>query len=480
MYNDIMILNNSTFFIIGIKGAAMVHIAVILKKLGKNVTGCDVEEVFPTDTVLEQNHISYIPLSESQLPQGIQVVVYSASHGGKNNELVKQAQQSGVMVVHQAELIGELLKEFSTSLAVAGCHGKTTTSSLLAFALIQMQKAPSYLIGAPSFNGLPGGDYKDRAYFVIEADEYGTNPPEEKIPKFHYLFPDYALITNVDFDHPDVYESLNDTKKAFRQFVDNVLSRGKTRPLVVCSEDANAMDVVKELPEESYATYGFGAGATFRATDIRYSEDRTIFYIEYNNERLPFTIRLFGEKNVLNATGVIGLLLHMGFAARDIQNAISDFTGAKRRFELVHKATDTFLFDDYAHHPEEIEAVISAAKNRFPDRNIVFIFQPHTFSRTAALEDAFIEALSHASLAVLMPIFSSAREKATEQTITSAQMAEKAASIGKENVIAALGEYELDHILKEYLQRGDIVITAGAGDVYKLQNGIIEIINNLS
>lgn len=458
----------------------MVHIAVILKKLGKEVSGCDVDEKFPTDIVLDINNISYTSITSTELPANIQVVIYSASHGGQNNVLVQQAKEKGILVVHQAELIGELLKEFNTSIAVAGCHGKTTTSSLLAFALIKMQKAPSYLIGAPSFNGLPGGDYKEKEYFVIEADEYGTNPPDEKIPKFHYLYPDYAIITNIDFDHPDVYTSLEETVAAFERFIENVKSTTTHASLMLCSEDTNLQSIMKTLSKDQYLSYGFQEEVDYRATDISYAEDRTIFYVEHNNERFPFTIRLFGEKNVLNVTGVIGLLLNLGFPARDIQNAIADFSGAKRRFELIHKENDTFLFDDYAHHPEEIEAIISATKNRFPNRSVILIFQPHTFSRTAALEDEFIEALSRASLSILMPIFSSAREHASEKNITSVEIAEKAQLEGKENVIAALGSYELEHILKEYLKKGDIVVTAGAGDVYKLQNGIIEIINNLS
>ena len=178
-------LEHKNYFIIGIKGAAMVHIAALLKSMGKYVTGADVEEVFPTDTVLLKNSIPWTSFEKAKLPAQTEVVIYAAAHGGKENPIAVEAEKKGIALVHQAEILGELLTQFPISLAVAGTHGKTTTSSMLAYALIQLEQKPSYMVGTPSFNEYEGSALGDSDYFVIEADEYAMNPPEDKTPKFH-------------------------------------------------------------------------------------------------------------------------------------------------------------------------------------------------------------------------------------------------------------------------------------------------------
>ena len=459
----------------------MVNIAVILKKMGKQVSGCDIPEEFPTDIVLTQNAISFETPIPEHLPENIDTVVYAAAHKGDQNSLVLEAKEKGIQVIHQAELLGELLGQFAMSIAVAGCHGKTTTSSLLAYALIQLGKAPSYLIGAPSFGQYPGGDYKENAYFVIEADEYGINPPQNKTPKFHYLKPSSAIITNIDFDHPDVYTSLEDTKHAFKVFIENITTGANALlPIVVCSDNQPLMDVMQSFKRESYKTYGTAEGSDYLVNDMQFSQDRTIFYIERNGERIPFTISLYGEKNVLNAAGVISWLMEHGFDYQDIQKAILDFTGAKRRFEQVYHEHDIYLFDDYAHHPVEIEALVSAVRNRFDRQRVILLFQPHTFSRTSALEHDFITALSKADISFITPIFGSAREHISEDTITSHHIQAEAEKKGITNIHVCETTEELLSALKEHVQKGDIVVTAGAGDIYKLKNGIIELINSMS
>ena len=194
----------------------MANLAVILKKLGKDVTGSDVSEEFITDELLKKNKIAWQSgFNPGSLPGNTDLVIYSAAHRGLLNPQIQQAKKRNIPVISQAEFQAKLLDRFKTKIAVCGCHGKTTTSSLLSYALIKLGVNPSYMIGSPSFDGYPGGDYNGSGYFVIEADEYGVDPPRDKTPKFHFLNPNYILCTNIDFDHPDVYKNLDEVKKAY-------------------------------------------------------------------------------------------------------------------------------------------------------------------------------------------------------------------------------------------------------------------------
>ena len=465
-----MILDKKSFFLLGIKGAAMANLAVMLKQMGLAVSGVDVEEEFITDLTLSKNNITYSnDFSDLSLVTDYEVFVYSAAHGGKDNILAAEALKQGKLIISQPQLIGELAQKFNHSFAVAGCHGKTTTSSLLAFTLSQLGKDPSFLIGAPPFDGNGGGKMTKSEYFVVEADEYGVHPPKDKTPKLLFLHPSYALCMNIDFDHPDVYENLGMTKKTFIQFFD------QSKHLVVCGDDPVIASLLKQIAYKSPVTYGLQHKNDYHAKDIVYLEDKTTFAV-YKGEVALGTIKsgLFGEKNVSNTLGVISLLLENGFEFDAIAASVSGFKGAKRRLELVYTDKSSYLFDDYGHHPAEIQATIQALKSRFPGKKLHVLFQPHTFSRTLALKREFAEVLTHADVAYIAPIFPSARENSDQFRVSSFDVAKEAKS---EHVRAfELIQGVVDSLASKF-KRGDIVLTIGAGDIYKLKNGIIGVIH---
>lgn len=464
------------YFLLGIKGAAMANIAVMLKQQGHNVTGADVAEVFPTDVALIDNDIQFDVFPVTTLPENVDRVVYSAAHGGKHNPLIQQAEEKGIPVLHQAELLGAVLTHFKTSIAVAGCHGKTTTSSLLSYALIQLDQNPSYMVGTPSFSDQPGSAFNGKDYFVIEADEYGLNPPHDTTPKFHYLKPDYAIVTNIDFDHPDIFKNLEQTKQAFRIFMDDIVKKNSQQSLVICADDTPLMDTVNEYSKGNYITYGLSEKADYQVANMRFHEERTQFELFFEGTSLGiFSTKLAGEKNATNTAGVIAMLIKLGFSADEIRIAISDFSGAKRRFEKIAEKNGIDIFDDYAHHPHELEAVISGAKAKFPHRKLIVLFQPHTFSRTELLKEEFVTALSLADTSIIIPIFASAREEKSETSITSKDLGKLATSKRITNIFGVSSETEAIELLKNHLQPGDVVLLAGAGDIYKLKNDIIDI-----
>lgn len=459
-----MMLNQSkNIFFLGIKGVAMANLAVILNKMGKDVTGCDIEEEFITDKLLKDNKINWATgFDPVNLPKDIDLVVYSAAHGGTGNPLVIEAKKRSINIISQAKLIGEIMEGFENTIAVCGCHGKTTTSSLLVYALDKLKQKPSYLVGVPFFSGHQGGDFQDKKYFVVEADEYGVNPPTDKTPKFNLLNPSQILATNIDFDHPDVYKDLEETKRAFKKFFGE-------KKLVANIDDEN---LLRCIDTSKVKTYGESDKANFQIIDIKIDENGSTFELKNIGK---FKISLFGKHNISNAAAVIVQLLELGFKADEIAEAIADFTGAERRFENIYFKNNIYLFDDYAHHPAEISATIRAAKNRFQSRRIIVIFQPHTYSRTSNLLKQFKESLSIADVGFVLPIFASARENSSQFNVSSKDIV-----IGSKSLNYIESNERLLDRLEEILKEGDVIFTMGAGDIYKLKDKIIKIIDSRS
>jgi len=466
----------SSYFILGIKGAAMANLAVMLTQMGSKVTGVDVAEEFITDDTLKKHVISYTTdFTDTSGVDASNIFVYSAAHGGLNHALAKYAKNNGKTLISQPALLGEIITQFTKSIAVSGCHGKTTTSSLLAWALDKLGVNPSYMIGAPPHEGSGGGALNQSEYMVVEADEYGVQPPTDKTPKLLFLHPSYSICTNIDFDHPDVYESIVETKNTFQQFFK------QSKRILACGDDAHINDVIAHVPEKSIATYGTGDNNPYQIRNISQNSKASTFELWHEKKLIgTFSINLFGDKNILNAGAVIACLIEHGFSTSAIQKAIIGFTGAKRRQEQVWTDGSSYLFDDYGHHPVEIAATISSLKSRFPSKKLHVAFQPHTYSRTLTFLTGFVKSLSLADATYVLPIFASARENSDDFDISSEQLVARANDEGITSITAHSSKHDLLTVLGERVQKGDVVLTLGAGDIYKLKNDIITILNSLN
>jgi len=453
-------IREKNIFIVGIKGVAMTNLAIILKKMGKNVFGSDVEEEFITVDNLKKYQIVYqIGFDGKNLPSNIDLVIYSAAHRGIRNPLVIEANKRKIRVASQAEILGEIMSDFKNKIAICGSHGKTTTASLLAYTLINLNLKPSYLVGSSSFNDFDGADFKKGDYFVIEADEYGISPPVDNTPKFLKLNPDFIIETNIDYDHPDVYKDLSSVKKVFFNFFLH-------RNLILNIDDKNTKEILEKLEklnhEKKIITYGFSKNADFRIFDPIFFETKTNFTLFFQNKNLGrFSISLAGEHNIKNATAIIAFLISMGFKTEKIKKVIKDFTGAKRRFEFLGKVKKSLFFDDYAHHPQEIKATIEAAKKRFSKKKIIVFFQPHTFSRTLSLLKDFNLSLKMADRGYILPIFPSARENSKDFDISSKDI------IGQSKNLFYIDEKDIVNILLKETKDKNVVLIMGAGDIYK-------------
>ncbi len=466
-------------FLVGIKGVAMANLAIFLKQMGKEVTGSDVEQTFITDHELKKHRITVInEFTPKSLPAKTDLLIYSAAHGGCDNPQVTHARRLGIMVMNQAALIKQLADTFKITIAVCGCHGKTTTTALLSYTLEQLGMTPSYLIGAPSFHAgikqFGGANYQASDYFVWEADEYGVSPPIDKTPKIDYYTPDFTLATNIDFDHPDVYEGIDQVKKTYLRCFN------RSHKLIFCGDDDNLQSIKNRLQVE-FVTYGYRDTNDLVISHSTVDRQLTHFDLTYLGRSLGrWTSNLFGEKNISNLTGVILTLFNLGFPVDQVKRVVLNFSGVKRRMELLYQSEKNILIDDYAHHPVEIETTLGALRLRFPNRRLILIFQPHTFSRTEKLKQEFAVALTKSDLTLLAPIFTSARESLSSPTAVITLLNEIAGQTKKKNVIVCGDNGHLLKTLQRLIKKDDIVITMGAGDVYKLKNDIIKNISTAS
>ena len=369
-------------------------------------------------------------------------------------------------------MIGLLVSQFTQSIAVCGCHGKTNTTSFIAFLLHKLNLDPTYFVGSSSFSGLPAGQYGASEYMVFEADEYGVCPPEDKTSKLLYNKPKNVLCLNLDHDHPDIYPQFSDVKDTFlRYFNEQVQSEGN---IFLNGDDDNLVEMKKKVAKKT-TTFGFNESNDVIVTIVNQSEEKTTISLNILEQSFEFDLPFFGKLLITNIAGAIALLISIGCDVNKIQNSTMAYTGAKRRMEKIFHSDGTWIFDDYAHHPTEIRATLQAVRLRFPNKRIILLFQPHTFSRTKLLAIEFAESLSLADLTLVAPIYPSAREK-DDITVSSKMIEECAKSLKKTNVIAFSTIHEYIASFSSNLRKGDVIFTMGAGDIYKLKNDIIRVL----
>lgn len=417
----------------GIKGSGMSPLAQILHDTGYEVQGSDIEKYFFTEKPLHERNIEILLFDESNIQEGMTVIAGNA-FPDSHPELVK-ARELGLEIIRYHDFLGNYMSQF-TSIAITGAHGKTSTTGLLSHVL-SGHEPTSYLIGDGTGKGM-----LNASNFVFEACEY----------RRHFLAynPDYAIMTNVDFDHPDYFQDIDDVFQAFQSMAMQV-----KKGIFACGDDKYLQQIKSEVP---VVYYGFGEHNDFAARNIEITPEGTSFDVFVRNEYYDrFTIPLFGDHTILNALAVISLCQYEGVPADTIQKGLESFEGVKRRFTETVVGND-IIIDDYAHHPTEIRATIQSARQKYPNHQVIAIFQPHTFTRTQKFLQEFSESLSLADRVYLCDIFGSARENAGNLTIeTLGDIIEGSHILREENV--------------EELKTNEhsVFLFMGAGDVQKYQ-----------
>ncbi len=453
---------------VGIKGAGMTPLALIAKEAGFKVSGSDVSEDFITANALSDAGITNIKEFSKENVEGADLVITTAAHGGFENPEVMEAKERKIPVLTQAQALGvfqkgEIFDKTFEGIAVSGSHGKTTTTAMIATILKEGGLDPSYSIGTGEIPTLHGpGHFGTGKFFVCEADEYILF----NSPKFLFLNPKIIVVTNIDFDHPDVYSSITQIEEAFLKFAERLPEDGV---LIACGDGGNNRKFLDKYQGRKI-TFGISPQNDYRLEKINYSDGKTFFWVKYGDSYLgEFSINVFGEQNALDALASIIAAMETGLPLDKIKKGLSVFSGSKRRSEFIEKLpSGALLYDDYAHHPREITTTLKAFKKNFPKSKIVPIFQPHMYSRTRQLFDDFVVSFDLADEIIITEIFPSFREEKDENF--SSKLLSDAINRRRGNV--AVFQKQLSDVVK-YLNTNQpdsrtILITMGAGDIYKI------------
>ncbi|HPN96260.1 MAG TPA: UDP-N-acetylmuramate--L-alanine ligase [Candidatus Moranbacteria bacterium] len=455
-------------YVIGIKGSGVIAMVEILHSMGIEISGSDTKEKFFTDSILKRLGIKYIEgFNEKNIPNDIDLVIYSTAYNESNNPEFKLAKEKGMVMMSYPEILAKMFNE-KYGLAVCGTHGKTTTAAWLAHTLKTAGADPSAVIGSKVSNWGGNALAGKGEYFVAETDEY-----QNKLDLYH---PKGVIFTSCDWDHPDYFQNFEEYKKAFENFVKKI---PKTGFLVVWGDSVDTLEVAKQASLK-VLKYGFNEenDIQIKLVDSRIKdeiaqklevdrEEMQIFRVFHGNQLLgKFEIKLFGKHNVLNATAAITACYLLNIDMKKVAEGIRDFEGTARRFEYIGQRNGAVLIDDYGHHPEEIKATLSAARQKYPEKNIWAVFHPHTFTRTKALLEEFAQSFDDADHVMILDIYGSARE--IQGGVHSEDLVNLINKYNRQKAEYVPKIPEAVEILKDKITSSDVVISIGAGNGWEV------------
>ena len=449
---------------VGIGGAGMSGIADVMNTLGYQVSGSDVASNAVTDQ-LKSSGVKVYHSHSVENVSDVDVVVTSTAISSENVE-VEAAKANRIPVVPRAEMLAELMR-FSHGIAVAGTHGKTTTTSLVTSVLAEAGLDPTYVIGGKLNSSATHARLGQGKYLVAEADESDAS--------FLYLQPMMSVVTNIDADHLPTYGGdFSRLKQTFIEFLHHLPFYGLA---VVCVDDAEVRSLLPEITRP-VIRYGIDFDADVRASNIRYQGSKTTFdvMLPESDSVIQITLNMPGRHNVLNALAAICVGYELGVSSENMQSALAKFEGIGRRMHMYGEAKiaqgSVTIVDDYAHHPTEVAATLNATKNAWPDKRLVAIFQPHRYTRTRDLFEDFSQVLAECDVLILTEVYA-----AGEELIAGADTRALCAAIrarGKANPIFVEDVEKLDESLRSVLQDGDLVLTMGAGSIGRIASQLKE------
>jgi UDP-N-acetylmuramate--alanine ligase len=443
---------------VGIGGIGMSGIAEVLLNLGYKVSGSDLRQSDTTERLAAIGGEIHIGHARENL-MNVDVVVTSTAVRGDNPEVV-EALARMIPVIPRAEMLAELMR-MKYGIAIAGTHGKTTTTSMVATVLTHGGIDPTIVIGG-KLNTLGSNAKLGQGKFLVaEADESDGS--------FLKLSPTIAVVTNIDADHLDYYSGIEEIKDTFVDFINKVPFYGMA---VLCLDDRNIGEIIPRV-KKRFVTYGVSSQADIRATNIRLAGNSTSFVAHYKGYRMgEITFGMPGKHNVLNALACIAVAMELDVPFARIQEGFAQFGGVGRRFQIKGEVRGIMVVDDYGHHPAEIRATLAAAKNGWPERRLVVAFQPHRYSRTKELFDEFVTAFYDADLLVVTDIYA-ASEKPIEG-VTSEALANAIRRHGQKDVTFIADREEIPDHLAGIVQPGDIVLTLGAGNIWQAGEALLK------
>ena len=451
---DLQINKKNTIYFIGIGGIGMSGIALIMKNLGYNVLGSDLSKNNKILDQLKKKKIRVVFGHDTKAILKADIAVVSSAIQ-KNNKEFQLAKKNKIIIVKRADMLAHLIN-LKNNIIISGSHGKTTITSLIAH-LLQSNKFYPTIVNGGIINSLNSNASLGKGeWSVVEADE-----SDGSFLKFKSI---YSIVSNIDIEHMDYYKNFKNLKKSFENFLNKTPLLGKN---VVCIDDKNLKYLIKKINKKNFLTYGFCDQANLQCKNIRNIKMGMQFdvYVNLPNKKIEIKnikIKLLGIHNILNvvATLAIGLLLNISI--KQIKKSLFSFSGVQRRLTIVYRNRGTIIYDDYAHHPTEIKAVLEACRNNFTKKKIIAIFQPHRYTRMKILYTQFIKAFFNANQVLICPVYS-AGEKNKKFSLR--KFCKDVISYSKTQVIQIDNKNQIEMYLKKNLLGNEIIIAMGAGSI---------------
>ena len=444
---------------IGIGGISMSGLAEILLERGFTVSGSDSQESELTKKLVAHGAQVFYGQKAENIIEGIDVVVYTAAIHPDNPEYMA-AEAKGLPMLSRAEFLGQIMRNYDQSIAIAGTHGKTTTTSMVTEILMDAKKDPTITVGG--MLDIIGGNIRvgGPELFVLEACEY-TN-------SFLSFFPTIEVILNIEADHLDFFKDLDDIRESFRRFAALLPDDGT---LIINTDIENHEEICKGLTCKVVTVGSDPKKSHYSAANVTFNHTACASYdlLEDGQKVDTITLGVPGMHNVYNSLAAIAAAREVGVEIEDIKNGLLSYAGTHRRFEKKGELNGITIIDDYAHHPQEIAATLETAKN-YPHKELWCVFQPHTYSRTKCLFDEFAEALSKADHVILADIY--AARETDDLGISSKMLADKIAFFGADAYFLPSFE-EIEKFILEKCMHGDLLITMGAGDIVKVGENLL-------
>ena len=453
-----MYLKKYHIHFVGIGGIGMSGIAELLLNLGYKVSGSDLQSSDITGRLKGLGGTIYKGHAADNI-KGADVVVFSSAIDTDNPE-VRAAGQESIPVIPRAEMLAELMR-LKYSIAIAGAHGKTSTTSIVASVLAQGGLDPTVVIGGKLKSIGSNAVLGEGDFIVAEADESDGS--------FLKFSPTIAVVTNIDKEHLDFYRDLEEIKTVFLSFLDRIPFYGLA---VLCLDNEPIQEMIPKL-KKRYTTYGMSAQADFQIRDVQFSQRKSRFKVYHRGQKMgTIDLNLPGIHNVYNATASIAVGVELDVGFDQIRAALESVEGVQRRLEIKGDIDEITVIDDYGHHPTEIKVTLEAIEENWPGRRKVVVFQPHRYSRTRALFDEFSRAFYQSDVLVVMPIYAASEKKI--EGVSSKKLCEEVKAHGHKEVIYASGFKAAFSFLKNNLRPGDVLLTLGAGDVWKVGTEILK------
>jgi UDP-N-acetylmuramate--alanine ligase len=444
---------------VGIGGIGMSGIAELLLNLGYEVSGSDIQDSAATAR-LEKLGGKIVSGHRTENIEGADVVVYSSAIPNDNPEIL-QAREKYIPVIPRAEMLAELMR-LKYGVAVAGAHGKTTTTTMIASILNMGKLDPTVVIGGRlDIWGGSNAKLGQGDILVAETDESDGS--------FMALSPAIAVVTNIDREHVDYYGNMEALRNAFVDFINKIPFYGLA---VICLDNEEIQGIIPRL-RKRYITYGTNSQADLRAKDIDNARRQIGFELIFQNRSLGrVVVGLPGNHNVLNALAAISVGLELDIDTEDIKKGLRDLGGLERRFQEKGQKSGILILDDYGHHPTEISATLRTAKDCWPEKRLVVVFQPHRYTRTKALYDRFVIGFNQADVLIIAPLYSAGESPI--EGVDAEWLYRGIKEHGHREVMLCHSQHEILKVLMGLIRPGDLVLTLGAGDIYHVGERLLE------